>query len=140
MLYIPLRVPLVRVAESVDDLLKYFGDNCTHADIQCIKESLGKKLLFVLDGWDELRPSCRDADMFFPKLIRGEFLPECNILVTSRPGATASIRRHANRLIEILGFTEDQVNQYIHSYFKSDTYQGKNVAVKLIEDKHIHEH
>lgn len=133
-LYIPLRVPLVRVAESVDDLLKYFGDNCTHADIQCIKESLGKKLLFVLDGWDELRPSCRDADMFFPKLIRGEFLPECNILVTSRPGATASIRRHANRLIEILGFTEDQVNQYIHSYFKSDTYQGKNVAVKLIED------
>ena len=133
-LYIPLRVPLVRVAESVDDLLQYFGDNCTHADVQHIKQDLGKKVLFVLDGWDELRPSCRDSDMFFPKLIRGELLPECSVLVTSRPGATAGIRRHANRQIEILGFTEQQVKEYIRSYYSSTTHCGKSVAEKLIED------
>ena len=133
-LYIPLRVPLVRVAESVDDLLQYFGDNCTRADVQCIKQSLGKKVLFVLDGWDELRPSCRDSDMFFPKLIRGELLPECSVLVTSRPGATAAIRRHANRQIEILGFTEQQVKEYICSYYSSAAHCGRSVAEKLIED------
>lgn len=134
-LYIPLRVPLARVAESVDDLLKYFGDNCTHADVQWIKQSLGKKILFVLDGWDELRPSCRDPDMFFPKLIRGDVLPECNVLVTSRPGVTEDIRHQTNRQIEILGFTEQQVKQYIHSYFsESGKHDGKEVAVKLIED------
>ena len=129
--YIPLRVPLMRVAESVEDLLGYFGENCTDADIQSIKGRMGKGVLFILDGWDELRPSCRDPDMFFPKLIRGHFLPESCVLVTSRPGASTDIRCHANRLIEILGFTEKQVKQYIYSYFKSCTH---NVADKLIDD------
>ena len=129
-LYIPLRVPLVRVAESLEDLLKYFGDNCTYADAQCIKESQGDKVLFVLDGWDELGPACRLKNVFFPKLIRGELLPECSVLVTSRPVAMDDIRQYANRLIQIIGFTEEQIHQYIYSYFKSITH----IAVKLIED------
>ena len=131
-LYIPLRVPLMRVAESADDLLQYFEKKCSPADIQSIKQSQGNGVLFILDGWDELRPSCRLPDSFFPKLIRGEFLPESSVIVTSRPGAIDHGIRHpiANRLVEILGFTEEQVTQYIHSYFKN--HDG--AAQKLIED------
>ena len=131
-LYLPLRVPLVRIVEKVDDLQTYFGEQCTPTDIQFIKQTLGHRVLFVLDGWDELRPSCRLPDSFFPKLIRGEILPECSIIVTSRPSAIdENIKRHsANRLIEILGFTEEQVKQYIYSYFKDD----EGAAQKLIKD------
>lgn len=126
-LYIPLRDRLVRVTESVDDLLQYFGD-CSP---EVITQSQGKGILFVLDGWDELQMSCRLPDSFFPKLIQGKFLPQSSVLITSRPGTIAyEIRCHANRLIEILGFTEDQVMQYIQSYFKE--YEG--VAQKLTED------
>ena len=131
-LYLPLRVPLVRIVDKVDDLQEYFGENCTLEDIQRIKQTMGSGVLFVLDGWDELRPSCRLRDSFFPKLIRGEILPDCSIIVTSRPGAIdLNMKRHcANRLIEVVGFTEEQVEQYICSYFKDN----EGAADKLIQD------
>ena len=131
-LYVPLRVPLMKLAQSSDDILSYFGRHCSPADIQSIKVNNGRGVLFVLDGWDELRPSCRLPNSFFPQLIMAEFLPECSILITSRPGAVAhNIRIKAvNRLIEILGFTEQQVAHYIQSYFK----EYKGVAQKLTTD------
>ena len=131
-LYVPLRVPLMRLAQSSDDILNYFGRHCSPADIQSIKVNHGRGVLFILDGWDELRPSCRLPNSFFPRLIKAEFLPECSVLITSRPGAVAhNIRTTAvNRLIEVLGFTEHQVVHYIQSYFKE--YEG--AAQKLTTD------
>ncbi|XP_019849895.1 PREDICTED: NACHT, LRR and PYD domains-containing protein 1-like isoform X1 [Amphimedon queenslandica] len=130
LLYIPLRSPLMRTAQSIDELLEYYGDNYTSNDVLLIKKNQGRDVVFILDGWDELRPSCRSIDMFFPGLIYGKFLPESTIVVTSRPGATIDIRRHANRIVEILGFTEDQIKQYIMSYFKTNEKAGQ----KLVED------
>ena len=135
-LYLPLRVPLVRIVDKVDDLQKYFGENCTLKDIERIKQTMGSGVLFVLDGWDELRLSCRLRDSFFPKLVRGEILPECSIIVTSRPGAIdPNLKRYcaqADRLtnIEVVGFTEEQVEKYICSYFK----ENEDAAQKLIQD------
>ena len=82
----PLREPLVRIAESTKELLSYFGDNCSDEDIQYIEESQGSKVLLILDGWDELRFSCCGEDMFFPRLVKGEVLPNCSIVITSRSG------------------------------------------------------
>ena len=104
----------MKLAQSSDDILSYsyFGRHCSPADIQSIKVNNGRGVLLILDGWDELRPSCRLPNSFFPRLIMAEFLPECSILITSRLGAVAhNIRIKAvNRLIEILGFT-DQNNK-----------------------------
>ena len=130
-LYIPLRDRLVRLAESVEELLKYFED-CSP---KLIKQNQGNGVLFILDGWDELPGSCRVSDSFFPKLIQGRVLSGCSILITSRPSAVDyDTRYHANRLIEILGFTPDQVMQYIQSYFK----EYKGVAEKLTDDLHAY--
>ena len=53
-------------------------------------------------------------------LIRGDILPECTVLVTSRP-ATADLLRSCRsileRRIEILGFTEECVKDYASSVF-----------------------
>ena len=132
-LYIPLREPIVRLAESLEDLLNYYGKNCNESDIEKIKQRQGNGVLIILDGWDELRESCRGYDQFYPKLIRGEIsqLAECNIIVTSRPGAIENIRKHANRLIDILGFTEDQVKEYIRSYFRGE---DSSISSKLLKD------
>ena len=133
--YIPLRMPSMRklrVSETLDELFSHFGEFCSESELQFIISSLGERLLLVLDGWDELRPSCRDCDMFFPRLIQGELLPNCSIIVTSRPGVTADIMSYADRVIEILGFTDDQISQYIHLYFKEENHDL--AAEKLIED------
>ena len=77
--------------------------------------------------------SCRLTTSFFPRLVAGEFLPKSSILITSRPGVvTPVLRTHvANRLVEILGFTQEQVKQYIFSYFRTS---GVEISQNLIDD------
>ena len=130
----PLREPLVRIAESTKELLSYFGDNCSDEDIQYIEESQGSKVLLILDGWDELRLSCRGEDMFFPRLVKGEVLPSCSIVITSRSGPTDFIKYYAPnpRIIEILGFTQDQIETYIRVYFKQEG--TPEAGEKLLKD------
>ena len=118
--YIPLREPAARLSENIHDLLNYYGDKCNEADRELIESKEGEGILFILDGWDELRQSCRGKQQLFPKLISGSILPGCNIIVTSRPGTSMDIIGHANRIIEVLGFTKDQVKEYIHAYFKEE--------------------
>lgn len=109
--YIPLQSPLLQLAESIDDLIKYYGEFTL--DLKFISDSLGKDVLFILDGWDELRKSCRDDEMFYPNFIRGKYLPNCSIIITSRQSAVLEIRKDSNRLLTIVGFTEEQVKQFI---------------------------
>ena len=134
----PLREPLVRIAESTEDLLTYFGDNCSDQDIKYIKETQGSKVLLILDGWDELRLSCRGEDMFFPKLVKGEILPNCSIVITSRSGPTDFIKYQAPnpRLIEVLGFTQEQIENYIRVYFKQEG--TPEAGEKLLKDLAIY--
>ena len=130
----PLREPLVRIAESTKKLLSYFGDNCSDEDMQYIEETQGSKVLLILDGWDELRLSCRGEDMFFPKLVKGEILPSCSIVITSRSGPTDFIKYYAPnpRLIEVLGFTQEQIKTYIRVYFRQEG--TPEAGEKLLKD------
>ena len=124
--YIPLQSPLLRLAESIDDLIKYYGSEFTH-DLKSISDTFGKDVLFILDGWDELRKSCRDDEMFYPNFIRGKYLPNCSIIITSRQSAVLEIRKYSNRLLTIVGFTEEQVKQFIRLNLEDE-------AEKLIQE------
>lgn len=135
----PLREPLVRITESTDELLKYFGDNCSNEDLEYIKKTQGKKVLLILDGWDELRSSCRGEDMFFPRLVYGKILPNCSIVITSRSGSITDFIKHGiphSRLIEVLGFTQKQIENYIKEYFKQE--EAPEAAQSLLEDLKIY--
>ncbi len=129
-LYIPLRDPIARLSENIDELLDYFEENCNDSDRKLIRKGHGKGVLFILDGWDELRPSCREENRFFPRLIRGQTLPECCIVVTSRPGSSFDIASYADQIIEILGFTQNEVREYIKAFFDDE----EDKALKLIDD------
>lgn len=130
-LYIPLRT-IARLSENLDELLNYFDSNCNEADRQLIKRDNGRGVLFILDGWDELKPSCRGKLQFFPRLISGIFLPNSRIVVTSRPGASVDICNDANQIIEVLGFGKMQVEEYIQAYFSQDAECDS--GSKLIDD------
>ena len=129
-LYVPLREPIARLSENIDDLLNYFGEKCNKADRELVKSNGGAGVLFILDGWDELRLSCRGEQQFFPKLISGRTLPGSKAVVLSRPGASIDILRHADQVIEVLGFTKEQVNHYIQMDFAAD----REGATQLIDD------
>ena len=87
-----------------------------------LEESDGRSVLLVLDGFDELDARMRGCQLL-KKLLSTEsiYLPDCDILVTSRPvtcpdllGLMQPLHRH----IEILGFSEDRIASFIRSYFK----------------------
>ena len=87
-----------------------------------LEESDGRGVLLVLDGFDELDAKMRRCQLL-KKLLstQANYLPDCDILVTTRPvtcpdllDLTQPLHRH----IEILGFSEDRIASFIRSYFK----------------------
>ena len=63
--------------------------------MEYIKSSQGSNVLLILDGWNELQLSCHGEDMFFPKLVKGDILPNCSFVITSRFGPTDFIKYQA---------------------------------------------
>ena len=78
-----------------------------------IESSHGKGILFILDGWDELPEDVSGHDTIY-NIINGETLPDCDIVITSRPTSSASL--HDTDLIssriEILGFTPGELQEF----------------------------
>ena len=85
-------------------------------------ESDGRGVLLVLDGFDELDARMRECQLLKELLSTESInLPDCDILVTSRPVTCPDLLRlmqPLHRHIEILGFSEDRIASFIRSYFK----------------------
>lgn len=99
---------------DVVDLVNVYlrGENGRKAS-EVLLETHGCKTLLILEGWDELPPELRDEFSFFSQLIAGTVLPECSVMVTSRPSVSGQLYHMFKRRIEILGFTEEKIKEYI---------------------------
>ena len=93
---------------------------------QELVESDGRGMLLVLDGFDELDARMRSSKLLRDLLssVESNHLPECDIIVTSRPvtcpdllGLMHPLHRH----VEILGFSEKQIVSFVKSYLKPPT-------------------
>ena len=72
----------------------------------------GKDLLFVFDGYDEL-PEMLRKESFVADIINRKILPCCDIVITSRPAASAHLHQQVEQRIEVLGFTNEDRKKYI---------------------------
>ena len=86
---------------------------------KAIHRNLGKSVLFVLDGFDELPPHLRQsnflADLLSHNIECSAPLPYCHVVMTSRSIVTSEIYhsvRGSLTNIEVLGFTCDQIKEY----------------------------
>ena len=116
-LLLRLREKCVQGIKNITDLF-YQNADLQQAVTKEVVACKGKNVLFVLDGFDELPTDLR-YDSFLLELIQGKYLPECTVLVTSRPSATAdlhfSCKSQIHKHIEILGFTHERIQQYAES-------------------------
>ena len=123
-LLLRLRDDRISKAKSLKDLIHHPLESVAQAVIEKLAVSHDFHALIILEGFDELPDHCRKDESFFFQLIAGKLLPLATVLVTSRPWATEWIRKnYGNRIyqhIEILGFTSQQITEYIERTVPQD--------------------
>ena len=118
---VQLRDPTTQKAKRPSDLFHHDDRRVLRAVREEVISSGGKKLLLVLDGFDELPTVLCDQDSVFMKIINGLSLPNATLIITSRPSASgillAFARVQISKHVEILGFLPEQITEYAESIF-----------------------
>ncbi|XP_065906562.1 NACHT, LRR and PYD domains-containing protein 12-like isoform X2 [Dysidea avara] len=121
---IPLRT--VQQQSLEEAMMEHIGKHTYHQ----LKEQLGRKCLLILEGFDEMAAERRQHDPILLAMIREETMVEVTILKTSRPHACQGL--NANRTIEVVGFSEEKIKEYVKNVFPNDT-QAVNLFIQKLE-------
>ena len=121
----------VQSARSLADMLPPSKQEKAAAEFIANK---GHKILFLLDGWDELAPALQEKSLFV-KLIKEPHklsLHESAVIVTSRPVSSETLHPVATTRIEIVGFRSPHIEQYFTTCLKvEEDVQKLITAVKM---------
>ena len=127
-LLICLRDPGVQKMRSLQQLLQSFLTHITHSEgdiatcIQCLQQDNGKSLAVLLDGYDEFPEGLRENSLI-ADIINRKVLPECGLIVSSRPHASQHLHNKANLRVDILGFTETERQHFIQQSLKTHPHK-----------------
>ena len=115
---------LLKCHEVKSSILKALDDQILPAEIddqakECffkfVRENQSRVLL-VLDGLDEMDST--EMKRIYD-LVEGKELSGCHVILTSRHEVGRKLRRYCDTLWEIVGFTEEDANSFIRTYFKN---------------------
>ena len=123
---IKLRDDSIRKATCLGDLIQYPRDPAIRqAVIDEITKSGGKGVLLLLEGYDEL-PALQDEASLVRQVINGNQFDAGTVLVTSRHWASqpfllpTNTSRPVSQHIEILGFTGENIKDYVSSMLEKE--------------------
>ena len=137
-LLLRLRDEGMSTAKTLDDLIYHPSETVCLSVLHDLKAFLGRSALIILEGFDELPKACRSRSSIFLKLISGSILLHATVLITSRHWATRIIHKTSRdriaQHIEILGFTELQIKNYIQSVFVEKGKDPDEIAKKHIDE------
>ena len=119
-LLLHLRERAISNAKTIDEFFYHDDSDLNQSVIKCVKERSGDGILIIFDGFDELSSYERSNESLFLDISRGKILPKCAVVITSRPYASRTLQELPiiNRHIEVLGFTDQQVEVCIHQKIK----------------------
>ena len=107
---------------------------------QSLEERDGEGVALILDGFDEI-PDKLGNSPFLLNILSCDnlYLSKCDVFVTTRPSRIPdliSLIQQPHRHVEILGFTDTDIDEYIKSFFigvhPEDRSKATDVSDKLI--------
>ena len=124
---------------NLEDLIfTSVGDPGTVQEVaDSITAHQGQEVLFVFDGFDELSEEMQEKSLV-RDIINGHILPQSSFVVTTRPISAESLYHCVDRRVEIGGFREEEVKEYITEYFaSSNPSAGRQLLSTLSLRPHI---
>ena len=119
-LLLKLRDQRIAKSKSLSDIISLQLGRPAVDVVEEMVANCGAGFAIWLEGWDELI-ECQKSESVFSDLISGVLLPQATIVLTTRPSAIGSLQNDCiTRRIEILGFDEKQMNEYIDRSFSCD--------------------
>ena len=116
-----MRDTRVREATKLHDLFFSEDEEFPKQVAKDIISREGKSTLLIMEGLDELPASCLADGTLLSNLLQGLSLPEVTIMVTTRPWAVQMLTEKCgdqiSRLVEILGFTKEDIQRYASHAF-----------------------
>ena len=128
-----LREPIVQAADSIVSILPQRDVAMAKEIAQEITACDGSGVLFVLDGWDEFRPTAPNHSIIY-SLINDRTLHKSSIIITSRPTSSISLHPTVTSRIEILGFTRDELRLYFIKCLQDDTKAADTLLQRIQEN------
>ena len=110
------------------DILSLFKDLKVSKEL--LEDRDGKGVCFIFDGLDKFSPQDGEKSVVY-KIISKEYLSQSSVIVASRPAAAARIRRRANKVIEVLGFTHEQISEYFDHFPFVTSLKSKDLKAYL---------
>ncbi|XP_067055961.1 nucleotide-binding oligomerization domain-containing protein 2-like [Acropora muricata] len=132
-----MNVGITNIQDAIDDqLLPEDVDRSKKENFFHFIFDNQSRILLILDGLDELK----NKDLVLP-LIQGKVFSDIYLLLTARPEMGAKVRRYCDSLLQIVGYTDDDVNSYIERYFRthSDPGLAKKLKDMLADDEQLKE-
>ena len=128
------------IAQGIRTLKEFISTYCgftpkSNAIIEeSIKNTRGKDITVVLDGYDELPEDIRSSsESFFIKLIHQKVpnMLKSMVVITSRLTVSVELHNMIERRVEILGFTEDNRKEYIRQALKENSEGAEKLLAYL---------
>ena len=112
---------------TISELFPSESDDLTDQVKSYYASNMGKRILFIFDGYDEVNVQSKTEQSLLTQLILGKKLCHCSVLVTSRPYASGYLKsnRRINRYVEVLGFSSERIEKCIQ--------QNTDQAERLIQ-------
>ena len=139
LLHIVLRdLVLLHHAPNLTTFLSFMGCMNLPPDIETfVLKSDGKGLCFIADGLDEYPAGYEDKTNFILSELIGAQkpnikLPQSTVVISSRPAVASQVRHLFDKHVEVLGFGDDQINEYIQAKY------GEDKSFSLYLDDHPH--
>ena len=112
----------MKPGESIENVIisqrpELEGMNVTQRKLKSLFETFGNRCLLFLDGLDE-HALGQNEDVL--RIIRGQKLLYCNVIISSRPHTSKEIEKYFHTVVRVNGFTRGEAEKFAFKILEDD--------------------